>query len=79
MTPTLYEWAGGAAALRKLFERFYERVRADDLLAPVFAGMDPEHPSTLRPGWARSSAGPRTTRPRAAGTPTWSGATSAGR
>jgi hemoglobin len=44
VTPTLYEWAGGAPALRKLFERFYEHVRDDEVLAPVFAGMDANHP-----------------------------------
>ncbi len=43
-TPTLYEWAGGSAALERLTERFYELVRADDLLEPVFRGMDREHP-----------------------------------
>lgn len=41
--PTLYEWAGGAPALEKLFTRFYERVPHDDLLEPVFAGMSPHH------------------------------------
>lgn len=41
--PTLYEWAGGAAALETLFGRFYERVPQDELLAPVFAAMGPEH------------------------------------
>lgn len=41
--PTLYEWAGGEAALEKLFVRFYEIVPADDLLGPLFAGMDPHH------------------------------------
>lgn len=41
--PTLYEWAGGAPALRALFTRFYERVPSDPLLAPVFARMDPAH------------------------------------
>jgi truncated hemoglobin YjbI/quinol monooxygenase YgiN len=42
--PTLYEWAGGEAALSRLFEAFYTRVRGDELLAPLFGGMDPEHP-----------------------------------
>jgi len=42
--PTLYEWAGGAEAFGRLFTRFYERVAEDELLAPVFAGMDPHHP-----------------------------------
>jgi hemoglobin len=41
--PTLYEWAGGADAFGRLTEAFYRRVRADDVLAPVFAGMDPDH------------------------------------
>jgi hemoglobin len=43
-TPTLYEWAGGAPALDRLTHVFYDRVRADPLLAPVFAGMPPDHP-----------------------------------
>jgi hemoglobin len=41
--PTLAEWAGGEAALRRLTARFYEKVPADPVLAPVFAGMDPKH------------------------------------
>ena len=42
-TPTLYTWAGGAEAFERLFTRFYERVRDDTLLAPIFARMDPHH------------------------------------
>ena len=42
--PTLYEWAGGAPALTRLTEAFYVRVRADEVLAPVFAEMPPDHP-----------------------------------
>lgn len=34
---------GGAAALEKLFEVFYQRVPEDPLLAPVFAHMSAEH------------------------------------
>jgi hemoglobin len=41
--PSLEAWAGGADAFRRLFERFYERVRDDRILAPVFASMDPHH------------------------------------
>jgi hemoglobin len=41
--PTLYEWLGGAPALERLFTRFYEKVPADPLLAPVFAHMSPGH------------------------------------
>jgi hemoglobin len=43
-TPSLYEWAGGGEALERLTELFYERVRADELLEPVFRGMDAHHP-----------------------------------
>jgi hemoglobin len=42
--PSLYEWAGGAEAFGKLFTEFYRRVPGDDLLAPLFADMDPDHP-----------------------------------
>lgn len=42
-TPTLYEWAGGAQALRRLTEVFYDRVLEDPLLEPVFRDMSPQH------------------------------------
>ena len=42
--PTLSDWAGGPAALERLTERFYDKVRADDVVGPLFAGMDPRHP-----------------------------------
>ena len=42
--PTLYDWAGGAPALTRLTEAFYARVRADEVLAPVFAEMPRDHP-----------------------------------
>jgi hemoglobin len=42
-SPTLYEWAGGQAALEKLFTEFYTRVPHDPVLGPIFAQMDPEH------------------------------------
>ncbi len=41
--PTLYDWAGGAEAFTRLTEVFYGKVRKDDLLAPLFAGLAPEH------------------------------------
>ncbi|MEU9732362.1 antibiotic biosynthesis monooxygenase [Streptomyces sp. NPDC048002] len=41
--PTLYAWAGGAPALSRLTTAFYDRVRKDDLLAPLFEGLDPDH------------------------------------
>ena len=42
--PTLYEWAGGEPPLLRLTQLFYERVREDPLLAPVFAQMPHDHP-----------------------------------
>jgi hemoglobin len=42
--PSLYEWAGGGAALEKLTTMFYQTVKADPLLGPVFADMDERHP-----------------------------------
>lgn len=41
--PTLYEWLGGAEPLQALIARFYEKVPADPLLAPLFARMPAEH------------------------------------
>jgi hemoglobin len=45
--PTLYEWVGGIDKIQILFQRFYERVPHDPILAPVFAGMPPEHFQTV--------------------------------
>jgi hemoglobin len=42
-TPTLFAWAGGADALRRLTEVFYDRVLDDPVLAPVFAHMSADH------------------------------------
>lgn len=42
-TDTLYEDVGGIDGLRRLSEVFYERVLADDLLAPMFANFTPTH------------------------------------
>jgi hemoglobin len=41
--PTLYEWLGGAEPLSHLIARFYEKVPADPILAPLFANMPQEH------------------------------------
>jgi hemoglobin len=42
-TPTLYDWAGGHEALRRLTEVFYDQVLQDPILAPVFAHMSEHH------------------------------------
>jgi hemoglobin len=41
--PTLYTWVGGKEPLEVLFEKFYERIPADPILAPVFANMSADH------------------------------------
>ena len=43
--PTLYDWAGGADALARLTSVFYDKVHKDELLAPLFEGLAPEHAS----------------------------------
>jgi len=42
--PTLFDWAGGAEALERLTETFYDEVRRDPVLEPVFRQMDERHP-----------------------------------
>jgi hemoglobin len=34
--PTLFEWAGGRPAIRRMIDFFYDRVEGDDLLSPFF-------------------------------------------
>ncbi|MFF0199277.1 group II truncated hemoglobin [Streptomyces sp. NPDC005017] len=41
--PSLYDWAGGADAFSRLTSVFYDKVLEDDLLAPLFAHLDPAH------------------------------------
>lgn len=41
--PTMYEWAGGKEAMVNLLETFYEKVKKDDLLAPLFINMADDH------------------------------------
>jgi truncated hemoglobin YjbI len=57
-TPTLYEWAGGTDAFERLAEAFYRRVRADDVLGPVFAHMPPDHPHNVATWLAEVFGGP---------------------
>lgn len=41
--PSLFEWAGGMPMFEELFNRFYDKVLADDILEPVFKHMSPQH------------------------------------
>ena len=56
--PTLYEWIGGIEPLNRLTMRFYEHVRADALLAPVFAHMGADHPAHVAAFLAEVLGGP---------------------
>jgi hemoglobin len=42
--PTPGDYAGGLPAFERLTACFYKKVRADELLAPVFAEMGDDHP-----------------------------------
>src|SRR5581483_8112691 len=76
--PTLYEWMGGGEALKALIERFYEKVPADPLLAPLFAHMPAEHFQHVAAFIGEVLGGRRRTRPIMVGTRRWSGVVSAG-
>lgn len=41
--PSLFEWAGGMPAFINLFDQFYDKVLADDILEPVFKHMSAQH------------------------------------
>ncbi len=56
--PTLYEWAGGTSAFERLTAAFYERVRQDDLLQPLFANMPDDHPRHVAIWLAEVFGGP---------------------
>lgn len=46
--PTLFAWAGGLPAFTRLTRIFYEKyVPHDELLAPLFADMAPDHPERV--------------------------------
>lgn len=45
--PSLFEYAGGLDAFRRLTAIFYQKVLADPLLIPVFEKMSPDHPEKV--------------------------------
>jgi hemoglobin len=58
-TPTLYEWAGGREAIRRLIDAFYDRVEADELLSPFFpGGVSEEHRHHVTDWWSEVFGGP---------------------
>jgi hemoglobin len=58
-TPTLYAWAGGAAAFERLINAFYDRVDKDELLSPLFpGGVSAEHREHVTAWWIEVFGGP---------------------
>jgi hemoglobin len=58
-TPTLFEWAGGTEALRRLIDAFYDRVEGDELLSPFFpGGVNEEHRDHVTAWWSEVFGGP---------------------
>lgn len=58
--PTLYEWAGGSEILKALMADFYERVKFDSLLEPVFDEMPADHPEHVAAFIGEVLGGPTT-------------------
>jgi hemoglobin len=57
--PSLYEWAGGRAALTRLVHAFYDRVEQDELLRPFFPnGVSPAHRAHVMAWWSEVLGGP---------------------
>jgi len=57
--PTLVAWAGGPAALHRMIDAFYDRVEADDLLAPFFpGGVSRAHREHVGDWWVEVFGGP---------------------
>ena len=58
-TPSLFEWAGGADALRRLIHAFYDRVERDELLSPFFpGGVSDTHRDHVAAWWVEVFGGP---------------------
>jgi len=56
--PTLYDWAGGRDALRRLIDAFYDRVERDDALAPFFpGGVSEAHRDHVTAWWSEVFGG----------------------
>ena len=59
--PTLYQWAGGSAALRRMIDCFYDRVETDDALSGFFpGGVSEEHRGHVADWWSEVLGGPET-------------------
>jgi hemoglobin len=59
--PSLFDWAGGALAIRGLIDAFYDRVERDDLLSGFFpGGVSEHHRSHVSDWWGEVFGGPAT-------------------
>jgi hemoglobin len=59
--PSLFEWAGGEPAIRRMIDAFYDRVEADDLLSPFFpSGVSEQHRAHVTVWWVEVLGGPAT-------------------
>ena len=57
--PTLFDWAGGTVAVRRLIDAFYDRVEGDELLAPFFpGGVTEAHRVHVAAWWSEVLGGP---------------------
>lgn len=56
--PTLYDYLGGIDALNRLTARFYDRVKENEILAPIFAHMSADHPQHVAAFLAEVLGGP---------------------
>ena len=58
--PSLFEWAGGFTALRRMTHLFYEKHMPEEpLLAPLFAEMSPDHPERVAAWLGETFGGPQ--------------------
>jgi hemoglobin len=56
---SLYEWAGGGDALRRLIDCFYDRVERDEMLSGSFpGGVSDEHRAHVTAWWSEAFGGP---------------------
>jgi hemoglobin len=57
--PSLYEWAGGTPALRRLIDAFYDRVERLESFDPLFpGGVSEQHREFVTAWWAEVFGGP---------------------
>lgn len=57
--PSLYDWAGGTEAIRRMIDAFYNRVENAELFDPLFpGGVTEEHRDFVTAWWAEVFGGP---------------------